>query len=94
MKMNLKRLMIMHAGLSLVLLCVPMLLMPGSGVLGGIGYWMTMVGFLLNLPGVFVQHHLKTCFPTQFIMFWMVALTEVIVFIIPKLIINMVKGKK
>jgi membrane-bound ClpP family serine protease len=89
-----KHMLLKHAGLSLVLLCVPML-MPQGGLLGGIGFGMTLLGFLINLPGITILKLFGGAPASPYLMLpAMILLTELTVFVIPKYIIGVLRKKR
>lgn len=93
MKIIPKHMMMKHAGVSLVLLYLPIIMAMG-GLLGGIGYGMTLIGFLLNFPGVLILKVVGGFLPPRITPLVMVLLTELIVFVIPKYIIDTRKKAK
>jgi membrane-bound ClpP family serine protease len=89
-----KHLLLKHAGLSLGLVCVPML-MPQGGLLGGLGFGMTLLGFMINLPGIIILNRFASVPPWPYLFIpAMILLTELTVFVIPKYILVVLRKKR
>ena len=86
--------MLAHAGLSLVLVCVP-IFMPQGGLLGGVGFYMTLLGFLINFPGLLILNRMGN-FPSApaLLIPGMILLTELTAFVIPVYIFGMLRKKR